>query len=222
MQPRPRSFQGGDGTTKHGRPSRRAQDTAFRAPLVPWLADLAPAPGEASRARVEATDFRIPLDGGLGAASARLEVDLGHALHAYSAGFRELFGGLADTASEGRVPPFEARVAGGRLRYEGLVLEVEGKPCAFRGSYDPDTGEIQLDAEVPVSLLGRRMGMVGEGMGDEPMPLQVSGRWDAPEPAVPVRLDRVIDVLREGPGFLQDRAQSTWTRLIEMFSGGSG
>lgn len=188
-------------------------------PLVPWIAHLEPVAGVTTRARLSAAGFNIPLGSAIAAASAEVEVDLGRAIYGYSPGFLALFGDRADQRIDGRIAPFDVRLGGGRARYEGLVLEVEGRPCSFRGSADPETGEILFDAEVPVSLLGQRMGMAADSMGDTAMPLQVSGRWDAPVPAVPIRLDSVLEVLREGPGLLQDRATSTWTRLIDLFSG---
>jgi hypothetical protein len=169
--------------------------------LAPLLVDLSKPEG-APPVGLSVKNYRLPLDGNLRGLDADVTLDLNQVAYKLLPGLQ----GLGEVMGERtmNVPPLDLQIRQGVARYERIPLEVAGHSVAFKGSFDLVTLELDLTADVPLSVLGSRVSAELDKVRDlidlsTPVPIAVKGTWSKPRLSIGKEfLEEVLKGAAEG------------------------
>jgi hypothetical protein len=154
--------------------------------LVPLLVNVRKS-DDAAPVLLEATEFRLPLDGDLRKLDATVKLELGQVSYQLLAGLGEMVPALAQSLSaSATIEPLVVRIEAGVARYDRLPLPVAGgKQLEFRGKYDLVTTEFDITTQVPLAVIRqgavRELDRVREYLGsDLKVPIEIKGTWKKP------------------------------------------
>jgi hypothetical protein len=150
--------------------------------LVPLLVDLSKPEG-APPVGLSVSNYRLPLDGNLRGLDADVTLDLNEVAYKLLPGLQGL--GEVIGARTMNVPPLEVQIRQGVARYERIPVEVSGNSVAFKGQFDLVTLELDLAADVPLSILGSKVSSELDKVRDlidpaTPVPITLKGTWKKP------------------------------------------
>ncbi|MEX1024611.1 MAG: hypothetical protein WD226_05990 [Planctomycetota bacterium] len=144
------------------------------------------------RVGLSVANFRLPLDGDLRQLSADVLLDLGPVRYELLPGLDEVLklAGVDDLTRSKDFEPLRMRIENGLVRYERLPLSFEGQDYPFAGSFDLAERAFDLEAELPLSLLGSSVvADLGRATsllsGDTLVPIQLEGTLTRPRLSIP-------------------------------------
>lgn len=150
--------------------------------LVPLLVDLSKPEG-APPVGLTVNNFRLPLDGDLRKLDADIGLDLNQVAYKLLPGLQLLSEAVGERTMN--VPPLAVQIRQGVASYERIPVEVSGHSVAFRGKFDLVSLELDLAAEVPLSILGSKVSAQLDKVRDlidpaTPVPIALKGSWKKP------------------------------------------
>jgi hypothetical protein len=159
-------------------------------PLVPLAVGIEKPPGEGPLGIV-VRDFRLPLDRNLAGLDATIELELGQVAFQLLPGLSEILASFGRKISQqtAAFEPFSLRIEQGVVGYDGLPITLQGHDLRFSGSFDLASKEFDLDASVPLAILGegvvRELDKVRELLDPNlAVPLEISGSWNKPKVSI--------------------------------------
>jgi hypothetical protein len=154
--------------------------------LVPLLVDLSKPVG-APPVGLSVHNFRLPLNGDLRGLDADIGLDLNQVAYKLLPGMQLLSEVVG--ARTMNVPPIAVQIRQGVASYERIPVEVGGQSVAFRGKFDLVSLELDLAADVPLSLLGSKVSSELDKVRDlidpsTPVPIAIKGTWKKPRVSI--------------------------------------
>lgn len=123
--------------------------------LVPTLVNVSK-PSGATPAKFSVDALNYPLDGDLRKLDGIVRVDLGEVNYSLFPKLASFFND-ASSSSSLKIPAITVPITKGVAGYQRLPVMISGREYIFSGTYDIVTDAAQLTANVPVSLLGKRV-----------------------------------------------------------------
>jgi len=145
-------------------------------------------------------DVAAPLDGDLSRLSASVHLELGVVEYSLA---KEILGLIkvpgaehlaGATMQKALIPPFDVRIENGVVQYDGLSLDTQKRMQDVKGTLDLVTGQVSIEAKMPLSLLGELSGL--ESVAGVHVPVVLTGDWSSPK--VSVEAGAVKNLMKDG------------------------
>jgi len=166
--------------------------------LIPTMVNVQKA-ADAAPAKFSVDALRFPLDGDLRKLDGMVRIDLGEVSYSLFPELASFFSSNAQ-ASAVKIPMLTVPIVKGVAGYQRLPVKIGDREYIFSGTYDIVTDAAQLTANVPVSLLGKKVSAELEKYKDfiDPaitVPLTIKG--SLMKPSIGVDDKALVKVLKD-------------------------